>query len=171
MTDYYPSVINENYIAGLGEVSIRRIEEKNPDIDTSSIYDEWGEMAPEIQTMVMWRWQIEVEREDDYVFPAGDLSAHAVWYGPTVASKAMNIGIGIAKEYRGRGIGAISQRLLAQELHGQGFARVEAQTDVENIAEQKSLKKAGFHFEGVARKAQGRADGIHDLQVWSHISE
>lgn len=93
-----------------------------------------------------------------------------VWYGPTITSKALNIGISLVEDFRGKGIGVIAQRLLAEELHRLGFARVEAQTDVQNIPEQKALKKAGFLFEGVARHAQGRADGIHDLQVWSHIS-
>lgn len=109
-------------------------------------------------------------REGGEVRAVGDMSAHAVWYGPTITSKAMNIGIGLAQEFRGKGIGSLAQRLLAEELHRMGFARVEARTDVENIPEQKSLKKAGFVLEGVARRAQGRSDGIHDLQVWSHIA-
>ena len=32
-----------------------------------------------------------------------------------------------------------------------------------------SLEKAGFAYEGTLKKAQARADGLHDLQVWSHI--
>jgi len=76
----------------------------------------------------------------------------------------------VVNEYRGKGIGAVAQRLLADELHQQGIVRVEAQTDIENIAEQKALENAGFKYEGTLRKAQGRADGLHDIQVWSHIS-
>ena len=100
----------------------------------------------------------------------GNLSAHAVWYGPTPGSKAMNIGISIIEEFRGQGFGSIAQRLLAEELHGKGYVRVEASTDITNIAEQKALERAGFAYEGTLRKAQGRADGLHDLQVWSHLS-
>lgn len=81
----------------------------------------------------------------------------------------MNIGISIVAEYRGLGIGAMSQRLLAERLHEQGYVRVEASTDIENLAEQRAHASAGFDFEGIARLAQGRADGVHDLQVWSHI--
>ena len=47
--------------------------------------------------------------------------------------------------------------------------RVEASTDVENIAEQRALERAGFTYEGTLRLAQGRVDGLHDLQVWSHV--
>ena len=127
-------------------------------------------MAPEARDMAMTRWLVELTQPDQVVIPVGDLSAHAVWYGPTPGSRALNIGISIANEFRGKGIGAIAQRLLAEELHNQGIVRVEAQTDVANIAEQKALEKAGFTYEGTLRSAQGRADGLHDIQVWSHIS-
>ena len=126
-------------------------------------------MAPEVRDMVISRWLITLNHTDQREIPVGDLSAHAVWYGPTPGSRALNIGINIVDEYRGKGIGAISQRLLADELHQQGIVRVEAQTDIDNVAEQKALEKAGFTYEGTLRRAQSRLDGLHDLQVWSHI--
>ena len=49
--------------------------------------------------------------------------------------------------------------------------RIEAQTDVENIAEQRSLEKAGFRREGVARGSQFRAGGYHDLVVYSRLRD
>lgn len=162
---------NKNAIAGLGLVSIRAIENDYPRPRSSSIYDEWGEMAPEVRDMVMERWIIELAQPEKTVVEVGDLSAHAVWYGPTPGSRALNIGISLVYEYRGKGIGSIAQRLLAEELHTQGIVRVEAQTDVENLVERKSLERAGFQFEGVLRRAQQRADGLHDIEVWSHITE
>ena len=160
---------NSDFLPGLGRISIRAIEEDEPRLESASVYEEWGEMAPEARDMLFLRWMVEVVSKDEKVLVAGDMSAHAVWYGPTITSKAMNIGISLGEEFRGKGIGSLAQRLLAEELHRLGFIRVEAQTDVENVPEQKALKNAGFVFEGVARQAQGRADGIHDLQVWSHI--
>ncbi len=162
---------NENFFEGLGTISIQAIDSDYPRPESKSIYDEWGEMAPEIQDMVMSRWLITLRQMDQSEIPVGDLSAHAVWYGPTPGSRALNIGISLVDEYRGKGIGAIAQRLLAQELHEQGIARVEAQTDIENIAEQRALEKAGFLYEGTLRRAQSRLDGLHDIQVWSHIFE
>lgn len=126
-------------------------------------------MAPEVRDMAFSRWLITLNQMDQTEIPVGDLSAHAVWYGPTPGSRALNIGVSIVNEYRGKGIGAIAQRLLANELHEQGIVRVEVQTDIENIAEQRALDKAGFKYEGTLRKAQGRLDGLHDIQVWSHI--
>ena len=163
-------MIDANSLEGIGVISIRAIDGEYPRPKSISIYEEWGEMAPDVRDMAITRWLIELTQPNNEVVAVGDLSAHAVWYGPTSGSIALNIGISIVYEFRGKGIGAIAQRLLADELHNQGIVRVEAQTDVENIAEQKSLEKAGFTYEGTLRRAQGRADGLHDIQVWSHIT-
>lgn len=160
----------ENFLEGLGSIDIRPIDDDFARPNTSSIYDEWGEMAPEARDMAMMRWLITLTKDDLTEIAVGDLSAHSVWYGPTPASRALNIGISLVGEYRGKGIGSIAQSLLARELHKQGINRVEAQTDVENIPEQKALERAGFIYEGTLRRAQGRADGIHDIQVWSHVT-
>lgn len=160
---------DKNYVDGMGMISIRPIDDNYPRPFSSSIYNEWGEMAPETRDMVITRWLITLTQDDRTEVPVGDLSAHSVWYGPTPGSRALNIGISVVNDYRGKGIGAIAQRLLADELHAQGIVRVEAQTDIENVAEQRSLDKAGFKYEGTLRKAQQRADGLHDIQVWSHI--
>lgn len=161
---------NKNAILGLGVVSIRAIDNDYPRPKSSSIYDQWGEMAPEVRDMVIERWIVELTPANDSVVEVGDLSAHAVWYGPTPGSRALNIGISLVEAYRGKGIGSIAQRLLAQDLHKQGIVRVEAQTDVENIAEKESLKNAGFIFEGVLHRAQQRVDGLHDIEIWSHVA-
>lgn len=167
--DYDEGVTNENLLEGLGTISIRAIDGDYPRPASTSVFDEWGEMAPDIQDMAITRWLITLTQADRTEIPVGDLSAHAVWYGPTPGSRALNIGCSVVNEYRGKGIGAVAQRLLADELHKQGIVRVEAQTDIENFAEQKALERAGFKYEGTLRKAQGRMDGLHDIQVWSHI--
>lgn len=158
-------------IPGLGAVTIRSIDNDHPRPQSSSTWDDWGPMAPEVKDMVLERWLIEVTGDDGAVVPVGDLSAHAVWYGPTPGSRALNIGIAVAEPYRGRGIGSIAQRLLADVLHARGVVRVEASTDVDNIAEQRSLARAGFALEGIIRCAQARNDGLHDLQGWAHIEQ
>lgn len=150
-------------------VAIRRIGEDDPRPESISEWGDWGEIDPAAKTAIE-RWLVELVGADGSRTPVGDLSAHAVWYGPSPGSRAMNIGISLVAEHRGRGIGAAAQRLLAEELHARGVVRVEASTDVANVAEQRSLAKAGFTFEGVARQSQARADGLHDLQVWSHVA-
>jgi RimJ/RimL family protein N-acetyltransferase len=155
-------------VKGLGVVSIRAIDDAYPRPKSASVYDNWGDFAPEAAEMKVSRWLVELTNDVGGVIPVGDLSAHAAWYGPTPGSRAMNIGISLVEEHRGRGIGAVAQKLLATELHEQGIVRVEASTDITNVPEQRSLEKAGFSYEGTLRKAQSRADGLHDLQVWAH---
>ena len=98
------------------------------------------------------------------------MSAHPHFYGPNVGSMAMNLGISIADAHQGRGIGTQAQRMLAELLHSRGIVRVEASTDISNIAEQRALAKAGFVCEGVLVRAQMRGDGRHDLQLWAHLA-
>ena len=98
----------------------------------------------------------------------GDVSWHSVWYGPNSGSRALNIGISLAAAARGKGVGSRAQRMLAAHLFATtDVDRVEASTDVANVAEQRALEKAGFSREGVLRSAQARADGRHDLVSYS----
>jgi len=98
----------------------------------------------------------------------GTVSWHRVGYGPPGGSDAWNMGIELAPEARGHGYGVEAQALLARYLFETTLAnRVEAQTDVENIAEQRALEKAGFTREGVARGSQFRAGAYHDLVTYS----
>jgi aminoglycoside 6'-N-acetyltransferase len=100
----------------------------------------------------------------------GSMSYHEVRYGPNSGSRAYNIGLSITPEHRDKGYGTEAQRLLAGYLL-QAFpiARVEAATDITNLAEQRALEKAGFVREGVLRKAQWRAGDWHDLVVYSKV--
>jgi RimJ/RimL family protein N-acetyltransferase len=94
----------------------------------------------------------------------GGVSWHGVDYGGTVSSSSWNIGIGLLPEARGRGIGTLAQRLLVEHLLATTeLDRIEASTDVENIAEQRALEKAGFQREGVLRGAQLRGGIRRDL--------
>jgi RimJ/RimL family protein N-acetyltransferase len=98
----------------------------------------------------------------------GDVSWHAVNYGPPPASRCWNIGITLAPEWRGHGFGTRAQRLLAEHLLSTTVVeRVEASTDVENTAERRALERAGFTFEGVLRRAQFRAGGWRDMALYS----
>ena len=110
-----------------------------------------------------------VERAAD-AEPIGTIGWHRVRYGPNPESDAWNIGIELRPEARGHGFGTDAQRQLAEWLLAEtSLNRVEAQTDVENIAEQRSLEKAGFVREGIARGAQFRAGSFHDLVTYSRL--
>ncbi|RKS71522.1 RimJ/RimL family protein N-acetyltransferase [Motilibacter peucedani] len=101
---------------------------------------------------------------------AGSVSWQSVAYGPNPESRAWNIGIGLDLAFRGRGAGTRAQRLLADMLFATTDAgRVEASTDVENLAEQRALEKAGFTREGVLRSAQWRGGAWHDLVSYARL--
>jgi RimJ/RimL family protein N-acetyltransferase len=104
--------------------------------------------------------------------PIGTVSWHRVMNGPNPESAAWNMGISLVPEARGHGYGSEAQRLLADHLFATTDAhRVEASTDVENLAEQRSLDKAGFRREGIQRGAQFRAGAYHDLIVYSRLRD
>ena len=109
-----------------------------------------------------------VAAEDGTVL--GEVSWRTVRYGPSSASVAYDIGIQIVPEHRGRGHGTKAQRALADYLFATyAVNRVQASTDVTNVAEQRSLEKAGFTREGVIRGAQWRAGEWHDLVLYGRL--
>nr|BFE66224.1 GNAT family protein [Dactylosporangium thailandense] len=80
------------------------------------------------------------------------------------------IGIQLLPEFRGRGAGTASQRMLAAYLFGTTpVERVEAYTDVENVAEQRALEKAGFTREGEIRASQFREGRWRSLYLYSMV--
>ena len=138
-------------------------------VDEPSQYDSWPPDQTKMMPAELARLHIAVTDADGLRAIAGSLSWHAVWYGPNEGSKAWNIGIGLGEHARGHGIGTCAQRLLAEHLlETTAVDRIEASTDVTNIAEQRSLEKAGFTREGLLRCAQERADGRHDLYSYSY---
>jgi ribosomal-protein-alanine N-acetyltransferase len=64
----------------------------------------------------------------------------------------LEIGALLFAEHRGRGLGTAAQRLLVEYLFATTLAnRLQAITDVENLAEQRALERIGFRREGVLR--------------------
>ena len=115
------------------------------------------------------RGTLVVERVAD-LKPIGTVSWRQVRYGPNPESCAWNIGISLVPEARRQGFGSQAQRLLADYLFATTSAnRVEAATDVENLAEQRALEKAGFSRDGVLRGAQYRAGTWRDVAMYSVV--
>lgn len=100
----------------------------------------------------------------------GDVGWTGVPHGPSMACLAFNIGIDLLPVARGKGFGTTAQRLLAEHLFATtDVFRIEASTDVANIAEQKALRKAGFRVEGIVRGGQLRGGERHDLLLFSLV--
>jgi RimJ/RimL family protein N-acetyltransferase len=100
----------------------------------------------------------------------GDVGWRSVHFGAFGFSRAAEIGIRLLPDRRGLGHGRAAQRALVGYLFDtMTINRVQASTDVENIAEQKALEHAGFTREGVLRGAQWRTGAWHDLVVYSQL--
>jgi RimJ/RimL family protein N-acetyltransferase len=101
---------------------------------------------------------------------AGSVQWRKVRTGPIAWNWA--IGIGLAPEFRGRGCGSEAQQLLVRYLfaHTQ-FNRIEATTEITNIAEQRALEKAGFTREGVLRGTTFRQGRWHDQVIYSVLRD
>jgi RimJ/RimL family protein N-acetyltransferase len=100
----------------------------------------------------------------------GTVSWRKVWTGPISAN--WQIGIGIAAEFRGRGYGSAAQRLVVRYLFAHTHAnRVEATTEVTNVAEQRALEKAGFTREGILRGTTFRQGRWHDHVIYSVLRQ
>jgi RimJ/RimL family protein N-acetyltransferase len=100
----------------------------------------------------------------------GEISWRRISSGPTPASFCWEIGIYVLRAERGLGAGSGAQRLLAAYLFDTSLAqRVQASTDVSNLAEQRALEKAGFAREGVFRGLQYRFGEWHDMVSYSKL--
>ncbi len=80
---------------------------------------------------------------------------------------ALEMGIELAEEVRGKGIGTQALIAGAHYAFENGAHRVEGSTDENNIAMRKAFEKAGWKFEGVLR-ALFIEDGVpHDYYSYA----
>jgi RimJ/RimL family protein N-acetyltransferase len=112
--------------------------------------------------------KLAVESEDGTLL--GDVGWVSVVHGPSTACRALNIGIALLPAHRGQGFGSSAQARLAHYLFENTLIeRLEAGTDVTNLAEQRALQSAGFHREGVLRHAQFRSGSWRDVILFSRL--
>jgi len=151
--------------AGLVRLRPARAAETGP--ATPSPFEDWGPSLDPAAAVEPGRFLVECDGE-----VVGDVSWRPVWFGPTHGSRSWEIGIALAPSARGRGIGTAAQRLLVEHLFDTtDVYRIQASTDIENLAEQRALERAGFVREGVLRQCQVRADGRHDLILFSRLRD
>lgn len=118
-----------------------------------------------------FRWGSRVVSTADRTV-VGRVTFHQVAYGPNRRSLAWRIGVTVLPQFRGRGIGARAQRMIADELFARSDAfRVEADTDLENLAERRALLAAGFREEGVLRGARYRAGTRRDAVMYARLRD
>jgi RimJ/RimL family protein N-acetyltransferase len=120
-------------------------------------WDENGLIGPEVGTLI-------VARGDDQL-------GLVRWHRRPLtvpSSYCWEIGIVLRPEARGRGYGTQAQRLLARYLFAHTTVhRIWAGTEVDNIAEQKALERAGFTREGITRATGWRDGAWRDGVIYS----
>ena len=100
----------------------------------------------------------------------GVVDWHKVQAGRAVSN--WSIGIGLAPKFRGRGYGSTAQQLLVRYLFAHTpVNRVEATTEITNVAEQRALEKAGFTREGILRGASFRHGRYRDDVIYSVLRD
>ncbi|CAG7651962.1 GNAT family N-acetyltransferase [Actinacidiphila bryophytorum] len=89
-----------------------------------------------------------------------------------VHSYFWNIGALLLPEARGRGIGTRAQQLLVRYLFAHTpVVRIEADTEADNIPEQRALEKAGFTREGMMRSVVFRDGKWRDACLYAILRD
>ncbi|HEX3906383.1 MAG TPA: GNAT family protein [Mycobacteriales bacterium] len=121
-----------------------------------------------LETLRPERGQLAVVDDEGHV--VGEVGWVKTFNGPPPNGDCWNLGIWIVPEHRGRGYGTEAQRLGAAYLFEHTMMeRVEAGTELSNVAEQRALEKAGFTREGVLRRACFRGGAWQDMVVFSKL--
>lgn len=108
------------------------------------------------------------------VTTGADRHGVVAWRKITVSATSYhwNIGIQLLPQARGRGIGTQAQRLLVRYLFAHTpVVRIEADTERENVAEQRALEKAGFRREGELRSITFRDGQWRDGVLYSVLRD
>ena len=124
------------------------------------------------------RWEEDGWLGDDsgqlaVVRPDGTLAGIVGWGsiktgGPDLG--CLEIGALLFPEHRGQGLGTAAQRLLVEYLFATTLAnRLQAITNVENLAEQKALERVGFRREGVMRGLAFDGGRWHDGVLYARL--
>jgi RimJ/RimL family protein N-acetyltransferase len=139
---------------------------------------EWaGYRSPEASRR---RWEEDgfLDRDPHQLVVADDVHpalGWVMWRDPGLFGRpgwTWEIGILLAPEHRGRGVGTAAQRLLAAYLFETTLVhRLSANTESANIAEQRSLEKCGFRREGLLRRAGFRAGRWRDVAVYALLRD
>lgn len=98
--------------------------------------------------------------------------AGCVTWRPVGSTGNYEIGIGLFPEHRGRGLGTAAQRQLVDYLFSTTTAnRLQAGTEIDNVAEQRSLERVGFRREGVQRGLYFRSGSWRDSVMYGLLRD
>ncbi|MGO9559353.1 MAG: GNAT family N-acetyltransferase [Acidimicrobiales bacterium] len=136
-----------------------------------------GYRSPEARRR-RWEEDTFLEKDPRYLVVAldtdGTAIGHVRWRDASILSpgESWEIGILLLPEHRGKGAGTAAQQLLVDHLFSTTKVhRICANTEVENIAEQKALDRCGFRREGLLSLAAFRGGEWRDVVVHGLLRE
>ena len=139
---------------------------------------EWGGYRSVPRLRARWEedWFLEKDPHQLAVVEGdGPAIGLVMWQDPRfggAAGKNWEIGILLAPDARGRGVGTEAQRLLVEHLFATTTVhRLSAWTELENLAEQRALEKCGFAREGVLRHGGWRGGAWRDLCLYGRLRD
>jgi RimJ/RimL family protein N-acetyltransferase len=168
-----------------GPVRLRPFREEDLDLIVRSSTEpefslpfEWGGYRSVPRLRARWEedWFLEKDPHQLAVVEGnGPAIGLVMWQDPRfggVAGKNWEIGILLAPEVRGRGVGTEAQRLLVEHLFTTTTVRrLSAWTEVGNVAEQRALEKCGFEREGVLREGGFRGGAWRDVLLYGRLRD
>lgn len=138
------------------EHDLVRLEEMFEDPEALGEFN-WGGFSDPVKWRRQWQENglIGDERTVLMIDLAGERLGFVSWHGvpPGPRPHIVEFGISLWPRWRGQGHGTAAQRSLARYLFAHSAVhRIQACTDADNLAEQRSLEKAGFVREAVLRE-------------------
>lgn len=129
---------------------------------------QWFRMAKARDLHRRWHEDGLVGHESSFLTVlVDDVAAGWVTWRSVGEHGGFEIGIALFAEHRGHGVGTDAQRQLVEHLFSTTpVHRLQAGTEVENIAEQRSLARVGFRREGVLRGLYFRAGHWRDSVIY-----
>lgn len=117
--------------------------------------------------------------EDPHLLAVAEADGPALgwvmWRDPKLFGRTgwcWEIGVVLAPEHRGRGVGTAAHHLIVRHLFDTTTVhRLCANTEADNAAERRTLEKCGFRQEGVLRKAGFRGGRWRDTIVYALLRD
>jgi RimJ/RimL family protein N-acetyltransferase len=102
----------------------------------------------------------------------GDVSWNVVDNTMPPHGRCWNLGISLLPEARGKGYAVPAHRALVEYLFAHTtYERIQASTELDNVAEQRALERSGFTREGVLRRAAFRDGAYRDMVLFSILRD
>ena len=149
-------------------LTIRPVEERDLAFlqlaQTQGMRGSFQEAQMESMARLRSQWEKQMLMVELEGQPVGFVTAFFVREG------MVRVGIQLDENCRGQRVGSRAFALLRDYLlENFPLVRLEADTDVDNIAAQKMLERCGFRAEGVLRKYRFHHGSYHDSYLYSYI--